>query len=196
MKRANLCCRNAAQTRILAGIPVGPENERPRWGEATSQMRKLRLSVTSKKISMLVAAIMPWLDAQCCRARTPPCAPVQDSASTASATSPAPISHWAQQVVLGSSTVELTGPWKFHKGDNPEWAQPDFNDSGWAAMDLTPPPGSYDPFLGTSGFVPGWTMLGDPGYSGYAWYRLKGQYSIRSRAVGRRARNQDARRRR
>lgn len=39
-------------------------------------------------------------------------------------------------------------------------------------MDLTPPPGSYDPFLGTSGFVPGWTALGDPGYSGYAWYRL------------------------
>jgi hypothetical protein len=30
-----------------------------------------------------------------------------------------------------------------------------------------------DPFLGTSGFVPGWTVLGDPGYSGYAWYRLK-----------------------
>lgn len=40
-------------------------------------------------------------------------------------------------------------------------------------MDLTPPPGSYDPFLGTSGFMPGWTVLGDAGYSGYAWYRLK-----------------------
>jgi hypothetical protein len=75
--------------------------------------------------------------------------------------------------VLGSSTVELTGPWKFHKGDNVEWARPDFNDSGWSAMDLTPPAGSVDPFLGTSGFVPGWTVLGDAGYSGYAWYRLK-----------------------
>ncbi len=40
-------------------------------------------------------------------------------------------------------------------------------------MDLTPPPGSYDPFLGSSGFMPGWTVLGDAGYSGYAWYRLK-----------------------
>ena len=93
--------------------------------------------------------------------------------SPAATTTQAPISHWAQQVVLGSSTVELTGPWKFHKGDNPDWAQPDFNDSGWSSMDLTPPPGSFDPFLGTTGFVPGWTKLGDPGYAGYAWYRLK-----------------------
>jgi len=90
----------------------------------------------------------------------------------AQGTPPASASHWAEQVVLGSSTVELTGPWKFHKGDNLDWAQPDFNDSGWSAMDLTPPQGSYDPFLGTSGFVPGWTVLGDAGYSGYAWYRL------------------------
>jgi len=87
--------------------------------------------------------------------------------------SPAPISHWAEQVFLGSSTVDLTGPWKFHKGDNMDWARQDYNDSGWAAMDLTPPPGSYDPFLGTSGFVPGWTVRGAGGYSGYAWYRLK-----------------------
>jgi hypothetical protein len=75
--------------------------------------------------------------------------------------------------VLGSSTVELNGPWKFHKGDDVQWAQPDFNDSGWASMDLTPPAGSYDPFMGTSGFMPGWTALGSPGYWGYAWYRLK-----------------------
>jgi heme exporter protein D len=83
------------------------------------------------------------------------------------------VSHWAEQVVLGSSSVELTGPWKFHKGDDASWAQPDFNDAGWASVDLTPPPGSYDPFLGSSGFMPGWTALGNRGYSGYAWYRLK-----------------------
>ena len=133
-------------------------------------MRKLRLSVTSNKISMLVAAIFlgSMLNAVCAE----PGVTVQGDTSTAG-TSPAPISHWAQQVVLGSSTVELTGPWKFHKGDNLDWAQQDFNDTGWAAVDLTPPPGSYDPFLGTNGFMPGWTMLGDPGYAGYAWYRLK-----------------------
>ena len=33
--------------------------------------------------------------------------------------------------------------------------------------------GSFDPFLGTTGFMPGWTALGDRGYAGYAWYRLK-----------------------
>lgn len=93
--------------------------------------------------------------------------PAQDSASA-----PA-MSHWSEQVVLGSSSVELTGPWKFHKGDDPGWAQPDFNDAGWTSVDLTPPAGSYDPFLGSSGFMPGWTALGNPGYSGFAWYRLK-----------------------
>ena len=40
-------------------------------------------------------------------------------------------------------------------------------------MDLTPPAGLYDPILGSSGYVPGWTARGYPGYSGYAWYRLR-----------------------
>jgi Stage II sporulation protein E (SpoIIE) len=97
----------------------------------------------------------------------------QSTAGASSAPPPPPASHWAEQVVLGSSTVDLTGPWKFHTGDNLEWAQPDFNDSGWAAVDLTPPEGSVDPFLGIRGFLPGWTLLGEAGYSGYAWYRLK-----------------------
>ena len=76
-------------------------------------------------------------------------------------------------IVLGNATAELTGPWKFHTGDNPEWARPDFDDSGWSVMDLTPPEGSYDPYIGSSGFVPGWTARGYPGYSGFAWYRLR-----------------------
>lgn len=76
-------------------------------------------------------------------------------------------------IVLGNSTAELTGPWRFHTGDDPAWARPDFNDSAWSAMDLTPPQGSYDPYLGSSGFVAGWTARGYPGYSGFAWYRLR-----------------------
>jgi hypothetical protein len=40
-------------------------------------------------------------------------------------------------------------------------------------MDLTPPQGSHDPYIGSSGFVPGWTARGYPGYSGFAWYRLR-----------------------
>jgi hypothetical protein len=67
-------------------------------------------------------------------------------------------------VKLGESTVELTGPWKFNTGDDPAWAQQDFNDSSWDDMDLTP---------GASGYLPGWTARGYAGHSGYAWYRLR-----------------------
>ena len=133
-------------------------------------MRVSRLSITSRKISILFAAIM--LGAMTCAVYGDAPAVIQSqNPSIASPASQA--SHWAEQVVLGSSTADLTGPWKFHKGDNLEWAQPGYNDAGWSAMDLTPPAGSYDPFLGSSGFVPGWTALGDAGYAGYAWYRLK-----------------------
>jgi hypothetical protein len=61
-------------------------------------------------------------------------------------------------VKLGESSTELTGPWKFHTGDNMAWAQEDFDDSGWKSIDLTKPVG--------------WTKQGYPGYSGFAWYRL------------------------
>jgi hypothetical protein len=76
-------------------------------------------------------------------------------------------------IVLGDATAQLTGPWKFHTGDNPAWAQPDFDDSAWSTMDLTPQQGSRDPYIGSSGFVPGWTARGYPRYSGFAWYRLR-----------------------
>lgn len=81
--------------------------------------------------------------------------------------------HAQQQVVLGNSTVALTGPWKFHIGDNMAWAQPGFDDSTWGTMDLTPLPGSVDPNSGIGAFVQGWTARGYRGYSGYAWYRLR-----------------------
>jgi hypothetical protein len=77
------------------------------------------------------------------------------------------------QVTLGDGTAELSGMWKFHTGDDMAWAQQDFDDSGWRSIDVTPPAGSEDTALGTSGFIPGWTANGYPGYSGYAWYRLR-----------------------
>ena len=40
-------------------------------------------------------------------------------------------------------------------------------------MDLTPPPGARDSDVGLTGYVPGWTAKGHPGYAGYAWYRLQ-----------------------
>ena len=96
-------------------------------------------------------------------------------------TTDAPPVLGTQTVTLGNATMPLTGPWKFHIGDSPQangagaplWAQPNYDDSAWGTMDLTPPPGSYDPILGIGGFVSGWTARGYKGYSGYAWYRLR-----------------------
>jgi hypothetical protein len=67
----------------------------------------------------------------------------------------------------------LNGPWKFIAGDNIQYAQSNYNDSGWETMDLTAPPGAHDDDVGLSGFIPGWTAKGHSNYSGYAWYRLK-----------------------
>lgn len=84
-----------------------------------------------------------------------------------------------QTVTLGNSAVALTGPWKFQPGDSPIvngsplYAQPAFNDTLWAPMDLTPQTGAVDLLLGTSSFVPGWTRKGYPNLTGFAWYRLR-----------------------
>jgi Stage II sporulation protein E (SpoIIE) len=82
-----------------------------------------------------------------------------------------PIVH----VKLGESAVELAGPWKFHIGDDTAWAQPDFNDSGWENVDLTPD--------ASTGLSPGWTARGHAGYSGYAWYRLKADLTGANRTL-------------
>jgi hypothetical protein len=76
----------------------------------------------------------------------------------------------------------LTGPWKFHPGDEASWASPAFDDSSWSTMDLTPPSGSYDPITGSSGFVPGWTARGFPKLDRYAWYRIR--VNVESDAAG------------
>ena len=86
---------------------------------------------------------------------------------------------------IGDAVLVLTGPWKFHAGDDMAWASPAYDDSGWTTQDLTPPPGSYDPVTGSSGFVPGWTSHGYPGLSGYGWYRLH----VNLRTVGSAAAN-------
>jgi hypothetical protein len=84
-------------------------------------------------------------------------------------------------VTLGQAAVPLYGPWKFTVGDSPIdlktgqplWAEPGFDDSKWETVDLTPKDGTIDPVGGLSGYVPGWTAKGHPGYSGYAWYRIR-----------------------
>src|ERR1035441_3908325 len=81
----------------------------------------------------------------------------QSGKDNASTVTPVPVK-------LGESYTQLTGPWKFHTGDDMAWAQPDFDDSKWDTMDLTPRRGAE---------AAGWTKRGYPGYSGYAWYRLR-----------------------
>lgn len=67
----------------------------------------------------------------------------------------------------------LTGPWRFHLGDDMRWAAPDFDASRWETVDLTPAPGAHDGDVGLTDYVPGWRARGHEGYSGYAWYRTR-----------------------
>jgi hypothetical protein len=75
-------------------------------------------------------------------------------------------------ITLSASVVPLNGPWKFKTGDDSRWCDPNFDDSSWEAIDLTPAEGSHDADVGLSGYVPGWAAKGHPNYSGFAWYRL------------------------
>jgi Stage II sporulation protein E (SpoIIE) len=56
---------------------------------------------------------------------------------------------------LGKGTVALDGDWQFHLGDNPDWAAPALDDSGWERIGVDKPWGAQTHF----------------GYTGYAWYR-------------------------
>ena len=80
-------------------------------------------------------------------------------------------------VTLGQSAVPLCGLWKFTVGGSPidPKTEPDFDDSKWEMVDLTPKDGASNPVKGTSGYVAGWTANGHPGYFGYAWYRIRMQ---------------------
>lgn len=75
------------------------------------------------------------------------------------------------QAVLGPSALPLDGSWKFKTGDNPNWANAAFDDSGWESTDLTAQSGAHDGDVGLASYVPGWNARGLHGYSGYAWYR-------------------------
>jgi hypothetical protein len=61
---------------------------------------------------------------------------------------------------LGKGAVDLSGPWRFHIGDNLGWADPNTNDTpgegGWEAIRPDRP----------------WGTQGHYAYAGFAWYRL------------------------
>ncbi|HET7267940.1 MAG TPA: glycoside hydrolase family 2 [Oleiagrimonas sp.] len=75
-------------------------------------------------------------------------------------------------VHIGRAAHLLTGPWRFHLGDDMRWAAPQFDASRWESVDLTPAPGAHDGDVGLTDYVPGWWARGHDGYTGYAWYRL------------------------
>ena len=49
---------------------------------------------------------------------------------------------------------------------------PDFDDSQWETVDLTPVRGLSDPWTGDARWVHGWRKKGHPDFAGWAWYRL------------------------
>lgn len=56
---------------------------------------------------------------------------------------------------LGKGTVKLSGPWQFHPGDDPAWASPAFDSSGWEQLGTDQP----------------WGKQGHAHLTGFAWYR-------------------------
>lgn len=55
----------------------------------------------------------------------------------------------------GTGSVAVGGQWQFHTGDDPAWASPAYNDSGWEQLRGDEP----------------WGAQTHPGYTGFAWYR-------------------------
>ena len=53
--------------------------------------------------------------------------------------------------------TDLTGPWRFHAGDDPAWSAENLDDSGWSLLSA-----------GKS-----WSQQGYRNYSGVGWYRLR-----------------------
>ncbi|MGH9607604.1 MAG: hypothetical protein ACRD3N_18080 [Terracidiphilus sp.] len=69
-------------------------------------------------------------------------------------------------LITGREPVaSLDGLWRFHTGDNPAWAGPNFDDSQWALLRAGE----------------GWATQGYSGYGGYGWYRCRLQISDGSR---------------
>jgi hypothetical protein len=90
----------------------------------------------------------------------------------------------AQSLAPNDEAVVLNGPWKFHLGDDPLWANPAFDDSKWESVDLTAPPGAHDTDVGISRFVPGWQVRGHAGVDGYAWYRIHASIDTTGKPLG------------
>jgi hypothetical protein len=72
---------------------------------------------------------------------------------------------------LRAAAPLLDGPWRFHVGDDPRWADAKLDDRDWETVDLSAPASSNDGDVGLPNYTSGWAAHGHPGYRGYGWYR-------------------------
>src|SRR5690349_24264221 len=63
-------------------------------------------------------------------------------------------------LALRAAATLLDGPWKFHVGDDPRWAEIGADDGTWETIDLTAAPGSHDGDVGLPDYVGGWMAQG------------------------------------
>ncbi|WP_058189499.1 GGDEF domain-containing protein [Terracidiphilus gabretensis] len=84
----------------------------------------------------LLAFACHWLHAEQAGAKSPPVAPVVIDG-------------------LGKGTFPLSGPWQFHPGDDPAWANPAFDSSAWEQLTANQ----------------SWGAQGHVRLTGFAWYR-------------------------
>jgi hypothetical protein len=63
--------------------------------------------------------------------------------------------------------------WRFKTGDDLRWADPGFDDRGWATLSLAAPADANDGDQGIGHYAAGWAAHGYSGYTGFAWYRIR-----------------------
>jgi Melibiase len=68
-----------------------------------------------------------------------------------------PLAHSPTIATDLMNPISIGGPWRFAIGDDPDRAQPAYDDSAWETM---PVPAT-------------WETAGHPGYDGFAWYRTR-----------------------
>ena len=87
-------------------------------------------------------------------------APAQSTPNSPAPQSAQPATATRDQLTVPSAihgTIKLDTGWRFRIGDDPNWADPNFDDSAWDKVNVTGP-------LAEQGIEP---------YTGYAWFRLR-----------------------
>jgi signal transduction histidine kinase len=92
-----------------------------------------------------------------------------------------------KQIEIGEHVVPLYGPWRFQVGDSPVdpvknvplWAEPGFDDSSWETVNLEPTNATQNAG-DESELLTGWTARGHARYCGFAWYRIRLNFTSRA----------------